>query len=57
LPDHWRAIIFLRDPLSISRVMESIKVDSTHRLNSSRRESGLLWQPRFFDRAMRTVQE
>ena len=57
LPDHWHAIILPRYPLTISRVMESIKVGSTQRLNSSRRESGLLWQPRFFDRAVRTVQE
>ena len=57
LPDHWHAIIFPPYPLTISRVMESIKVGSTHRINSGRRESGLLWQPRFFDRAVRTVQE
>jgi REP element-mobilizing transposase RayT len=57
LPDHWHAIIFPRFPLTISRVMESIKVGSTLRINASRRESGLLWQPRFFDRAVRTVKE
>ena len=57
LPDHWHAIIFPPYPLTISRAMESIKVGSTHRINSGRRESGLLWQPRFFDRAVRTVQE
>jgi putative transposase len=51
------AIIFPRYPLTISRVMESIKVGSTHRINSGRREWGLVWQPRFFDRAVRTVQE
>jgi putative transposase len=53
LPDHWHAIIFPRYPLTISRAMESIKVGSTHRINSGRRESGLLSQPRFFDRAVR----
>jgi putative transposase len=57
LPDHWHAIIFPRYPLTISQVMESIKVGSTHRINSGRGESGLLWQPRFFDRAVRTGQE
>ncbi len=57
LPDHWHAIIFPPYPLTTSRAMESIKVGSTHRINSGRRESGLLWQPRFFDRAVRTVQE
>jgi REP element-mobilizing transposase RayT len=51
------AIIFPPYPLTISRVMESVKVGSTQRINCGRRESGLLWQPRFFDRAVRTVQE
>jgi REP element-mobilizing transposase RayT len=57
LPDHWHAILFPAHPLTLSRVMEAIKVGSTHRTNAGRRESGLLWQPRFFDRALRTVKE
>ena len=51
------AILFPRFPLSISRVMESIKVGSTLRINAGRKESGLLWQPRFLDRALRSVKE
>jgi len=57
LPDHWHAILFPRIPVTISRLMESIKVGSTLRINARRNESGLLWQPRFFDRALRTVKE
>jgi len=57
LPDHWHAILFPRFPLTISRVMEAIKVGSTLRLNAQRKASGLLWQRRFFDRALRTVKE
>ena len=57
LPDHWHAIFYPRSPLTISRVMESIKDGATKRINHSRRESGLEWQPRFFDRALRTVRE
>jgi REP element-mobilizing transposase RayT len=57
LPDHWPGIFFPRFPLTVSTVMEAIKVGSTHRLNAGRSESGLLWQPRFFDRALRTVRE
>ncbi|MGD0456359.1 MAG: transposase [Terriglobia bacterium] len=57
LPDHWHAILFPRFPLSISRVMKSIKVGSTLRINAGRKESGLLRQPRFFDRALRSVKE
>jgi putative transposase len=57
LPDHWHAILFSRHPLTISEAMEAIKGGSTLRINSARKESGLLWQPRFFDRALRTVEE
>jgi len=57
LPDHWHAIFFPRFPVTISRVMESIKVASTLRINAGRKQTGLLWQPRFFDRAVRTVKE
>jgi putative transposase len=57
LPDHWHAIFFPSFPLTISSVREAIKVGSTHRINAGRKESGLLWQPRFFDRAVRTVKE
>jgi len=57
LPDHWHAIICPPYPLTISTVMESIKGGATMRINRSRREVGLLLQPRFFDRALRTVRE
>jgi len=57
LPDHWHAILFPRHPLTISGVMESIKGGATKRISRSRREVGRLWQPRFFDRALRTVRE
>jgi hypothetical protein len=35
----------------------TVKLGSTHRINAERTESGLVWQPRFFDRAVRTVKE
>jgi REP element-mobilizing transposase RayT len=37
--------------------MESIKVGSTLRINARRKESGVLGQARFFDRALRAVRE
>ena len=37
--------------------MESIKVGSTLRINDTRGQNGVLWQGRFFDRALRTVKE
>lgn len=57
LPDHWHAIIYSPYPLSISRVLQAIKVSSTIAINLGRREAGELWQGRFFDRALRTVKE
>jgi len=57
LPDPWHAMIFPRSPLTISRVMESIKVSATRLINSARGERGVLLRGRFFDRALRTVKE
>ena len=57
LPDHWHAIFFPKSRLTLSRVMEAIKVSSTLLINGARGERGLLWQGRFFDRALRTVKE
>jgi REP-associated tyrosine transposase len=57
LPDHWHAIFYPAYPLTISRVMEAIKDGATKRINRARREVGTLMQPRFFDRALRTVRE
>ena len=56
-PDHIHAILYPPFPLTLSRVMESIEVGSTLRINGGRKETGLLWQPRLFDRALRTVKE
>ncbi len=57
LPDHWHAIFYPPHPLTVSRVMEAVKDGATKRINRSRREVGRLWQPRFFDRALRTMRE
>ena len=57
LPDHWHAIFYPPHPLTIALVMECIKVSSTSRINAARHERGKLWQPRYFDRALRTVKE
>jgi REP-associated tyrosine transposase len=57
LPDHWHAMFYPPYPLTISRAMESIKDGATKRINRQRRECGTAFQPRFFDRALRTVRE
>ena len=57
LPDHWHAILMPPYPGTLSGVMESIKVSSTRLINKLRGDRGVLWQGRFFDRALRTVKE
>ncbi len=57
LPDHWHAVLGIPYPKTIPLVMESIKVSSTRQMNRRRKESGPLWQGRFFDRALRTVKD
>jgi REP element-mobilizing transposase RayT len=57
LPNHWHAILFLPYPLTISEAMKSVKLASTNVLDRLRGEAGELWQRRFFDRALRTVQD
>jgi REP-associated tyrosine transposase len=57
LPDHWHAIVAPPYPLTISLAMKSVKTSSTILINRRRAESGELWQARFFDRALRTVEE
>jgi putative transposase len=57
LPDHWHAIIYPPYPLTISTVFKAVKVSSMIGINVRRREGGELWQGRFFDHALRTVQE
>jgi len=44
-------------PETISGVIKSVKQSSMSGINQSRGTEGELWQPRFFDRALRTVEE
>ena len=44
LPDRWHAIPGPRYPLSVSRVLETLKVASTRRINARQKMSGRLWR-------------
>jgi len=57
LPDHWHVIVYPRHPLAISALLKALKVSSMIAVNRGRRESGELWQGRFFDHALRTVKD
>ena len=57
LPDHWHCMVVPRSPATISQVMKCLKQSSMTGINQRRGTEGELWQPRFFDRAVRTVKE
>ena len=57
LPNHWHVILFPPYPLTISEAMKSVKLTSTNSLGRFRGETGELWQRRFFDHALRNVQD
>jgi putative transposase len=57
LPDHWHCICAPVYPATISLAMKSVKESSMRAINRRRGAQGELWQPRFFDRALRTVKE
>ena len=57
LPDHWHGIVAPPYPETISQVMKSVKQSSMTGINQHRGTEGELWQPRFFDRTIRTVGE
>ena len=57
LLDHWHAICEPVYPVTISLAMKSVKQSSVSAMNLRRSASGEVWQPRFFDRALRTVKE
>ncbi len=44
LPDHWHAVVDPRHPLTISDVVEAIKVSATRRMNVGRETLGPLFQ-------------
>jgi putative transposase len=57
LPDHRHCICAPVYPVTISLAMKSVKQSSMSAVNQRRGADGELWQPRFFDRALRTVKE
>jgi putative transposase len=57
LPDHWHCICAPVYPITISLAMKSVKQSSMSAVNQRWGAEGELWQPRFFDRALRTVKE
>ena len=57
LPDHGHCICAPVYPVTVSLAMKSVKQSSMSAVNQCRGADGELWQPRFFDRALRSVKE
>jgi len=53
MPDHVHWLIQLRDQISLSRVLQSLKSVSAKQLNSHLGRSGRFWQDGFHDHALR----
>ncbi len=53
MPDHWPALFWPGDLLTLSRLVQDIKYVSARRLNAPRQSSGPLWQHQFWDRFVR----
>jgi putative transposase len=56
-PDHGHCICAPVYPVTISLAMKSVEQSSMSAVNQRRGADGELWQPRLFDRALRTVKE
>ena len=57
MPDHWHALIAPAQNDTLPLVMDTVKVAQTRRVNSRRGKRGSLWQPRYYDEAIRTVKQ
>jgi REP element-mobilizing transposase RayT len=57
MPDHWHALIAPHHPLTISKVMETVKSKTSGRLNKRRATRGPNWQHQFWDRFVRHSKE
>ena len=57
MPDHWHALLWPRDSITISRVLMDVKSVSALHLNRQRQRHGPLWQHQFWDRFVRHAKE
>ena len=57
MPDHVHWLLQLRDQTSLSRVLQSLKSVSAHRLNRHLGRKGRFWQDGFHDHALRKEED
>ena len=57
MPDHLHWLIQLNDHCSLSRVMKLVKARSTRAINNRLGQHGSLWQPAYYDHALRKEED
>jgi putative transposase len=57
MPDHWHALLWPFQPVTISQVIHDMKKISALRLHQHRKTSGPFWQHQFWDRFVRHAKE
>jgi len=57
MPDHWHALVGVREPLTISRAIQVVKWLSARLINRHRASAGSIWQRQFWDRFVRDAKE
>jgi len=53
MPDHWHALIELRDGTALSKVAQELKCNSARKLHEAHPDIGPVWARAFHDRALR----
>lgn len=54
MPDHFHGLLRLEDPnIELSKVVGKLKGASAYSLNRHKNYSGKVWQPAFYDKALR----
>ena len=57
MPEHWHALLWPRDHITISNLVRDVKSISARRLNRHRQSHGPVWQHQFWDRFVRHAKE
>ena len=53
MPDHWHALVELRDGTTLSTLVQELKRESTQHLHTGNPDFGPVWARAFHDRALR----
>ena len=57
MPDHFHGLIRLNAAAELSKTVGALKGASSFAINKVTKQSGSLWQPSFYDRALRSEDE